>query len=349
MGVIDSISFTGDRLTFFGWLFHPRHPISRLQVLVNGSEVHCQPPSLRPDVGRAFPWVNHSHQSGYSVSLNTPVKRGRIDILGEVKGDHRVYWSTFFRDDLDQVLPSPPETLSNRIAGYSGPAFKLRGLKIFTDLYDQIEKHGMLDKSSCLLDWGSGCGSVTVHLREISVKETVAADIDPEAIAWARSAIPGISFDVVRPTPPLPYANGQFDLIVASSVFTHLSRELQREWLEELCRVVAPGGFVLASTHGEFSLRHITATAKSDPWRSRRKKWRLKLEYSLKGISDSWLDGSFDQILPKGYYRTVLQSEAYTKRDWEKFFRIVDYIPRGLAGQQDLVVMRPTRSALPFT
>lgn len=340
MGILDSIMWEKGRLTFFGWLFHPRRPATRLRLFVNGKEVDVQPPASRPDVGRMFPWVSHSQRSGYVVSLPSPASRGRIDILGEQDKGPLFYWSSFFRDDLDDLLPSPPEALAKRVAGYSGEAFKLRGLKIFTDLFDQIDRHGMRSRPPVLLDWGSGCGSVSVHLRDLAGDNTFAADVDGEAISWARSALPGIHFSPISPAPPLDYREQQFDLIVASSVFTHLPRGLQNRWLQELRRILAPDGLVLASVHGDFSLRHIAAAVPSEPWRSRRRKWRLRLEYFLKGISDSSLDSSFQQVLPEGFYRTVLQSEAYTRRTWQKFLPVVDYIPRGLAGLQDLVVLR---------
>ncbi|HJW67014.1 MAG TPA: class I SAM-dependent methyltransferase, partial [Gaiellaceae bacterium] len=50
--------------------------------------------------------------------------------------------------------------------------------------------------------------------------------------------------------PPLRYEGEQFDLVYAISVFTHLPHDLERAWIDELSRIVAPGGLLLLTTHG---------------------------------------------------------------------------------------------------
>lgn len=341
LGVLDSLVATPEGLDFFGWVLHPQQPVEIIRILLDGREVSRRPPLSRPDVKRVFPGLAHSDRSGYSVSLREAPHNGRIDILGESRaGVPHVYWSSFFRSDLDTILPSPPEALSNRVAGYSGQPFKLRGLKIFTDFHDQIRRYEILNGSSRILDWGSGCGSVSAHFAQLGAAEVVGADVDHAAMEWAGSSLPDITFDAIQPDPPLPYPDDRFDLITASSVFTHLSRQRQTLWLRELGRILAPGGWILASTHGERSRTQMTRSVEDEPWPVRREKWRWRLEYRLKGISDTSLDSTFQDIVPEGYYRTVLQSEAYTRRVWGRDFQIVDYIPGGLFGLQDLVVMR---------
>jgi SAM-dependent methyltransferase len=51
--------------------------------------------------------------------------------------------------------------------------------------------------------------------------------------------------------PPLRYEDGQFDLVYAISVFTHLPHDLERAWIAELSRIVAPAGLLLLTTHGD--------------------------------------------------------------------------------------------------
>ena len=52
-------------------------------------------------------------------------------------------------------------------------------------------------------------------------------------------------------SPPLPYPDGRFDLVYGLSVFTHFPAELQAPWIDELWRVLGPGGHLLLSFHGD--------------------------------------------------------------------------------------------------
>jgi cyclopropane fatty-acyl-phospholipid synthase-like methyltransferase len=103
--------------------------------------------------------------------------------------------------------------------------------------------------------------------------------------------------------------------VVSCSVFTHLTEEVQQLWLEEMRRVIAPGGLFLASV-------------KSDP------------NVPERGISDDTLDVMLDGIAPAGYYRGTIQSREYTVSRWAKYFDVLDFIEDGLESSQDLVVMR---------
>ena len=42
-------------------------------------------------------------------------------------------------------------------------------------------------------------------------------------------------------------------------------------------------------------------------------------------------------------YRITYQTRHYTNKAWSRWFQIADHVGRGLAGQQDLVVMRRRR------
>ena len=105
--------------------------------------------------------------------------------------------------------------------------------------------------------------------------------------------------------------------MVSSSVFTHLTENVLQLWLEEMRRIITPGGLFLASVKS-FDDANIPAS----------------------GISDEALDGMLDGIAPAGYYRGTVQSREYTVNRWSRHFEILDFIEDGLEGSQDLVVMR---------
>jgi SAM-dependent methyltransferase len=103
-----------------------------------------------------------------------------------------------------------------------------------------------------VLDFGCGAGRVLRHLPEV-VGETGAlhgVDIDGPSIAWLQAnTSPPLHATCCDEKPGLPYPDGQFDLVYAMSVFTHLV-EHWAGWLLELRRVLKPGGVLLATVIG---------------------------------------------------------------------------------------------------
>jgi cyclopropane fatty-acyl-phospholipid synthase-like methyltransferase len=47
------------------------------------------------------------------------------------------------------------------------------------------------------------------------------------------------------------YDNNFFDAVYALSVFTHLSENNHHKWLNELQRIIKPGGYLLITTQGD--------------------------------------------------------------------------------------------------
>lgn len=85
-------------------------------------------------------------------------------------------------------------------------------------------------------------------------------DINAAQIAWCRANLPFEVVEASGPTPPLRFGDGTFGLAYAFSVFTHLPAELQQAWLQELIRVVRPGGYICLSFHGAaFASRFLRA------------------------------------------------------------------------------------------
>jgi SAM-dependent methyltransferase len=53
------------------------------------------------------------------------------------------------------------------------------------------------------------------------------------------------------------FPDQSFDFIYALSIFTHLTEPLQSFWVEELGRVLRPGGHLLLTVHGESYLPEL--------------------------------------------------------------------------------------------
>jgi SAM-dependent methyltransferase len=83
-------------------------------------------------------------------------------------------------------------------------------------------------------------------------------DYNPAGPDWGRKNLPGVSFAANQLTPPLPYPDRKFDLVYAVSVFTHFPRGLQRAWIEEMHRVIEPGGILMLTLSGEGDFARLT-------------------------------------------------------------------------------------------
>ena len=354
-GYLEGIANVEDGFRVNGWMLLPDKEFDSISVYWNRELVGSADVVLRQDVARVFPWIPHAGRSGFLFRLPKAIadaaRVGRLDLLGCQGGRAIARLSTLFRADIDSAVPTPPAELMDRIGACgNAPYFKLGGLKLFGDVMKPILRHRGHSSVRRLLDWGCGCGRVSVHfLLEPSILEVFGCDIDPEAIVWCSGHLRPGSFSRIDPWPPTPYKEATFDVAVGISVFTHLPGPVQHAWLAEMSRIIAPGGLFLASTHGEyaasFTFPKSLGDSESAPMLVRKLKSMLAgrprgTEVLRDGIFSEVLNPSLNRIAPDGYYRDVYQSREYTIREWSNYFEILEYIPRGMGNHQDLVVMR---------
>jgi SAM-dependent methyltransferase len=109
-----------------------------------------------------------------------------------------------------------------------------------------------------ILDFGCGCGRIMRHWRNLVGPCLFGTDYNPDLVHWCQTHLDGhADFQTNDLTPPLDYPDEKFDLIYAISVFTHLTEDLQHRWMNELGRVLKPGGVLLITLHGESRLHEL--------------------------------------------------------------------------------------------
>jgi SAM-dependent methyltransferase len=331
-GYFERLSLAEGTLLVSGWILLPDRPFNSIRVYVDGEHVGFANVQERADVARVFPWIRHAERSGFHFKMDgqrigqeTPI---RIDVLGFDGSQPAGRMSTLFVADLVASVPTPPTHLMHRVLHLEDAHyFKISGLKSLGEYLEVLARHHDLNRITRVLDWGCGCGRVTVYLLSLpSTPEVFGCDIDGEAIAWCKNNLHRGSYQHIDPWPPTPYEDGHFDLVIGHSVFTHLAREAQLSWLREMRRIIAPGGYLIASTHGDWAAYFAFPKDSS----------RLLRD----GINDESNDSTLTGIAPAGYYRGTYQSKDYTIHEWSRYFEILEYVERGTANIQDLILMR---------
>jgi SAM-dependent methyltransferase len=244
-----------------------------------------------------------------------------------------------FREELNSyypevdgdAVPLPDVTRMTRVhGGTEVSSFRLEGYSAYVKLEAAVERHfgKRFSDFASVLDWGCGCGRVTRYFHGKPCPALTGVDIDRDTIAWCQEAMPAGVFQPVPLRPPTSLESSAFDLIVGVSVFTHLAEDEQHRWLDELRRICVPGGVVLMSTHGAAAI----CRAALDP--------ALVERWTSVGFVDKYSPALRGIVTRRSYYRDSFHSPNYLRREWRRYFDIVDVIPALIGNHQDLVVMR---------
>jgi ubiquinone/menaquinone biosynthesis C-methylase UbiE len=102
---------------------------------------------------------------------------------------------------------------------------------------------GSLAPARHALDLGCGDGAVS---SAVPADRLTLADVSAVALARARARIPQADVVELEPDAPLPFPDGEFDLVVCTETLEHV-RDLQL-LLSEIRRVLEPGGRLAVTT-----------------------------------------------------------------------------------------------------
>ena len=184
----------------------------------------------------------------------------------------------------------------------------------------------------CVLEFGCGSARVLRHLRNIADLQLAGTDANPKAIAWDRESLLGIDFQQNELTPPLAFDDEKFDLVYALSVFTHIPLKWQRPWLDELRRVLAPGGYLLCTVLGHNFVRFQLSQEDREEL-ERCGALTLDSKHPRASYSSQVL-GSWDVFQARDQVRSIFGAG----------FEILCYTTEAAAAGQDTLVLQKTSS-----
>lgn len=162
-------------------------------------------------------------------------------------------------------LPIPGSELRHDVAGNTDVKWFIHGGKLGAEtIISLLEKQGIQFGSlASVLDFGCGCGRVIRHLGHYDKVQLHGTDISRRGIAWCDANLNFAEFGTNRLSPATRYRSASFDFIYAFSVFTHLTHKLQILWMNEMQRLLKPGGHLLITSHGDHYLSHVPESQKA--------------------------------------------------------------------------------------
>lgn len=177
-----------------------------------------------------------------------------------------------------------------------------------------------------VLDFGCGSGRVLRHFlpeAEAGQAELWGCDVHAPSIRWLEANLcPPLRVVRNGAAPPLPMADGTFDLIWAVAVFTHLT-ESWSSWLLELHRVLADEGLLVATFIGEGA----SPETLGEPWQEDR------IGMNVLCCGRDWDSGG----------PLALHSPWWIREHWGRAFDVLALRPRGFAGNQGVALLRKKR------
>ena len=141
-------------------------------------------------------------------------------------------------------------------------------------------------------------------------------------------ATAGVRFHNLPLFPPTDLPADHFDLVLGLSVMTHLTRHAQEVWLEEIRRVLRPGGIAILTFHGSSAVacgsRHLDGR---------------QVAAFHKGFDDTLASDRFDRLIGRGYYRNTFQTAADVRLSWGRHFDVLELLEAAVS-YQDVAVLR---------
>lgn len=219
-----------------------------------------------------------------------------------------------------------------RVGSRTISQFMKSGNNCYMPINDAINLFGEKHKTKkYMLDFGAGVGRTMQYFNFNDNYLLYACDVDPSAVEYLTKLFSNVQVYNNYFEPPLIYQSNFFDIIYSVSVWTHLPLNLQEPWLNEMHRILKPGGLALITTIGVYG--HDRRTHLQAANYSREELISAGIKYcdyedteNIPGVGKS--------------YGATYQTIDYTRNHWNKKFSILDIQEGIIDNLNDLVILR---------
>ena len=246
----------------------------------------------------------------------------------------------------------PAEELQREIHGHAGEVSLHEAHVFFREIKAYCAYAGRpIAPHRTLLDFGCGWGRMLrLFMKDIEPANLFGTDSTSRFLMEARRCNPSVNFLSCALAPPTLLMPECLDYVISWSVFSHLDEFLSLRWIEELHRLLKPGGLLLLTTQSrrfiafcaEMRLRRASGIRLDHPW--------------YEACADSFVDEPLEnsryeagQFLhaastqpphPQSHYGEAVIPRGYVVKKWGHLFRLVDFLDSPVRLPQVLVVLQ---------
>jgi SAM-dependent methyltransferase len=220
--------------------------------------------------------------------------------------------------------PLPPPRLRARVGQASRRVFRSVGVEGSRQISEAFARTRRMDHAyPDWLDFGCGCARVARYVARLpGVERLHGVDVDADLIGWTARELPDVGrFATMRPDPPLAFEGGAFDVVYAISIFTHYTEREQFAWLDELSRILRPGGLLIATTISPEKIGGFPALSAHD--------YARLVEQGFLCVNPD--SRAFNE-------RVAFHSPEYLEAHWSRGLSLRLYEPSGFVSYHDLSV-----------
>ena len=293
---------------------------------------------------------------------------------------HKQIYSKFHKLSDSAWIELLYKSVNSRvIKGVSFPDFPEDNIQISTignkginslhepkNMYQEIrritkQQNKSFNKETKFFDFACGYGRMPrFFMKDIFPGNLYGSDVTKEFIDLCKTtfcikckkiAICGggdVSFDINNPFPPLKYGNETFDVIMAYSLFSHLSEDAHLAWLKEFLRIIKPSGLIFLTFRQQSFLTDLKQKSIADNVSDYDKIMIERLgttdvqdQFNMGEYIYSPNGGGYD--LTNDFYGDTVIPNEYISNEWGKWFDIVEHYDDPLKLQQAFICIKPKK------
>lgn len=145
------------------------------------------------------------------------------------------------------LSPLPDDQIQIRLTGVAGDQSLRHAFNQYQVIKELLQRSRLdLSGMKSILDFGCGYGRILRYfVKDSGHARLVGTDIDRELVRWSRTNNKFGEYHLNSAEPPTDFGDGEFSMIFAFSVYSHLSERSHMAWKEEMSRILEKGGILV--------------------------------------------------------------------------------------------------------